>query len=681
MNSKRRKAILISMAVTLAVGFQTMPMLDHFGISSQVHGTTMWINSKLVGTASAVQGDQNVVINIEVENKENGDFTFDSATLNIDPSKEITITGGSTGTITLTKNQKANVSFYLNIDRYATTGIRYLKLTLRRNGVVVHENYSIERFTIYEKLATPSNGAGTYVAALDITHAIKPTSGFILDGENVLTLEVYNNGNTVIKNAEMSLSLPEGLAVYNASNTANLGYISTGTKREVSFPIAVEGNIAGKNYPISVELTGLNFTNSDVSLKKTFYIPVVGDGASTTVKNIEITNISIPNQVSGQEDFNLSFRVENKNSINIKNFKVYADIPEGILNKTRSTFIEANIPAGSSKDYTITLFAEDSSKEKTYPIKIVVEPVSGDTSSGNAAIQYTSVYIKGVAGSSKTPQLMVDRYSYGGTFVQAGDEFLLNLGLYNTSGSHNLTNIKVTLSSDDGTFIPVNSSNAFFIDQIGIKGHYTKSISLSVKPSAKQETTALNVDMSYEDGAGNAFTSKDVISIPIMQETRLVVDDVIAPPELYAMMQSGVSVQFYNMGKTVLNNLRVTAEGDFDTPESTSYFVGNMESGKSDYYDFSFIPRQGGAMEGKIVFTYEDASGDEQRMEKLFTFDVMAEMPVFNPGMPPMEDKSGSGSKWPWILVGILILLGGGCVFGWRRFKKKKINQEMEIDE
>ncbi len=306
---------------------------------------------------------------------------------------------------------------------------------------------------------------------------------------------------------------------------------------------------------------------------------------------------------------------------------------------------------------------------------------STQTESTDAVIQYASVFVSG-AGSEKTPQLMVDSYSYGGTFVQAGDEFLLELSLYNTSGAHTISNIKVTVNAEDGAIIPVNSSNSFYIDRLGKKERINQVMYLSVKPGAEQKTTPMTVKMSYEDSAGNPFTSEDIISIPVMQETRLEVDDVIAPPELYAGMQTGVSVQFYNTGKTTLNNLRITAEGDFDTPESTSYFVGNMESGKSDSYDFSFIPRNGGTLEGKIIFSYEDASGDVQILERPFSFQVMGEMPVFDEGMMPENmGKPGGGSKTPWIVLGILGPLAAGGIIAWRKIRKKKMHREMEIDE
>jgi hypothetical protein len=678
MNSKRRKVFLIILAAAISLGFQAASFWSGSVCGGYVYGGTILINSKIVGTASAMQGDENAVVTVQVENRENANFTFDSATLGISSTKDIAVSGGNTGTVTLTKGQKATISFYLDVNRFATAGSRTLSLILRNGGVSVHENGSVGRFTIYEKLADPSTSGGNYAAALDITHATNPEGGFESNQDNTLVLETVNNGNTVIKNAELTLTMPDGLSLNNASNSMAMGYLSVGSRKEVSFPITVDDDAESKSYAIVAELTGLNQTNAQVSIKKTFYIPVNGSGVS--VKNAEITNISVPGEVNGDDAFTLSFNVENNNSASLKNAKVNVEIPDGLLNKSRSTFIESSIPAGSSKNYSVTLFAADGGKDKTYTLKITLS--SAASSENTAAVtQYASVYVSG-AGSEKTPQLMVDNYSYGGTFAQAGDEFLLELGLLNTSNSRAVSNIKVTVSSEDGSIIPVNSSNSFYIEKLGKKERINQAMMFTVKPSAEQKTTPLTVDMSYEDGSGNAFTSKDIISIPVMQETRLEVDDVIAPPELYAGMQSGVSVQFYNMGKTTLNNLRVTAEGDFDTPESTSYFVGNMESGKSDTYDFSFIPRQGGAMEGKIIFTYEDAAGDQQILERPFSFEIQAEMPAFDEGMPPEDGAAqGDGGKALWIVLGALVLLAGGGIIAWRKIRKKKIHREMEIDE
>ncbi|PKM84254.1 MAG: hypothetical protein CVU86_08300 [Firmicutes bacterium HGW-Firmicutes-11] len=171
-----------------------------------------------------------------------------------------------------------------------------------------------------------------------------------------------------------------------------------------------------------------------------------------------------------------------------------------------------------------------------------------------------------------------------------------------------------------------------------------------------------------------------MISIPVMQDTRLLVDEIIAPPELFVGMQSYINTEFYNMGKTTLYNLRVTAEGDFDTMESISYFVGNMEAGRSDTYDFSFMPRAVGPLAGKVIFVYEDASGNEQRLEKEFNLQVI-EMPIFEePPFPGEEIPTESGFPWIPVLIAVVVLAAVGG-FLLRRRRKKKMHQELEINE
>jgi NPCBM-associated, NEW3 domain of alpha-galactosidase. len=664
------------MAAALALGIQAIPPESPLGFHNQAYGDAVNLDTKLVGTSSAVQGDQNAEVTVQVQYQGSGSISFDSAVLQLDSPDNISVSGGATGDVTLSNGDSINITFYLNIGRYADTGSRDLSLTLKSDTDTVLSNHSLGIFRIYEKVGAPKDGTGKYVASLDFVQSISPEGGFSTGTDNALNIKIQNVGNTVVKNAVLSLTLPDGLSIYNSSNSANLGYISTGSSREVSFPITVDDDAASKNYAITAKLTGLNYSNEAVSEEKTFYVPVNGSGGS--IKNAEITNISVPDQVNGEEPFTLSFDVNNRNSSALKNVKVNVEVPDGLLNKTRNAFVESSIPAGGSRNYSVKMFAADGAKEKVYTIKMTLS--SGDSSDDKPAVtQYASVYVSGATGE-KTPQLMVDNYSYGGTFVQAGDDFLLKLGLYNTSGSHTISNIKVTVSSEDGSIIPVDTSNSFYIDKLGKKERAEQSMFLSVKPTAEQKTTPLTVDMSYEDGAGNAFTSKDIISIPVMQETRLEVDDIVAPPELYAGMQSGLSVQFYNTGKTVLNNLRITAEGDFDTPESTSYFAGNMESGKSDTYDFTFIPKSGGTMEGKIIFTYEDGAGDIQTLERPFSFQVASEMPAMDQGTPP-EEAGGGSKKKLYIIVGVVVLLAAAGIFIWKKIRKKKRNREMEINE
>jgi hypothetical protein len=71
---------------------------------------------------------------------------------------------------------------------------------------------------------------------------------------------------------------------------------------------------------------------------------------------------------------------------------------------------------------------------------------------------------------------------------------------------------------------------------------------------------------------------------------------------------TAVSIDFYNTGRSVIRNIIVTTEGDFEIQDGSSY-LGNLEAGKENYFDVTIIPRNEGIAEGKIILQYEDNIG------------------------------------------------------------------------
>lgn len=666
--AKRVKKFFSGILVLLiAVGCVNLPM-DVYAADEIVIQHT--------GGISGTQGE-NLTVRMSVKNDTGNSIKFDKATLYLSgdgvSAKEI-----SGSTTTIPAGGSTTLNFQVSIRNTASEGDCDLTVTLFDGSKTVAQQSFKDDFTVYDKSSVPSSAyTGEYVVSFDIGCTSNHSEGLLAGSDNVLTVELFNRGNTYVKNTDVSLTLPDGITPYNSASSVNAGYITIGSRYTAKFPLTVDSKMESKNYPIEVNILGSDLKNSSQSVKKTFYIPVIAGNSTYSTDNVDITNVSMPNQVLGGEDFTLSFAVKNQGSTDASDLKVSVEMPEGIVNKTKNVFSLKKLEKNETKNYNVTMVCPDKTTEKYYSFKITVEPMGENK--GSSISQFAGTLVKGVSGSSKTPQLMVESYNYGGSYVQAGDEFILNLGIYNTNKSHDLQNIKVTVSSEDGTFIPVQSSNSFYIDGIKAKERMSHALHMTTKQDAEQKTSTLTVEMSYEDSAGNALEAKDVISIPIMQEARLVIDDIIAPSELYAGMQTGGSVKFYNMGKTVLNNLRVDISGDFDTMESNLYYVGNMEGGKSDSFDYSFTPRQQGPMSGVITFIYENASGEEMRFEKPFEFQVMEEMPFDDMEMMPEEEVK----KKPWLAIGIAaaaVIVIGGVIF-WRRRRRKKLHQEMEIDE
>jgi hypothetical protein len=678
------RTLSILLALLLLAGLPVLP-----GMEGQVFAAeNTSVKLSQTGGYFAFPGDTNVALTLRVENRGNSPVTFQAKTSLSKDTGAIREPNPSSATVTLEAGASTELIFYVDVARNADIKTHSVPVILvnKSDGSILRSG-SLELQVIKKSLPpgviggdgdSPVSGI-IYTPALDLVHKLSPTDSIVSGSVTNLTLSFVNSGNTTMKNTIVTLGLPEGITVSNGSNSLSVGYVTIGSSKTVTFPIIADEDVKTKNYPFSVKIEFDDQNNETRSIEQTLYLPVQGSGSAASFSGLSITNISVPQQVLSGQDFTLSFKVTNTGASGTGPVKVYAEAQDGLVNRTQNAFIEQNIPAGESKSYSVTYFTKDSTPETNYIIKLAVESTSG---SGEGVQQYTGVYVKNMGTDSiKTPLLMVSNYSYGGSFVQAGDEFRLDLGLQNTSSAHTLRNIKVTLDSPDGTFIPVRSSNSFFINRIDKNGTVNQSMYLSVKPDAEQKTTSINVSMSYEDTEGNAFTATDVISIPVMQDTRLIVDDIIAPPELYVGMPNGVSVDFYNMGRTKLHNLRINAEGDFDTMESNSYYVGNMEPGTTDSYDFSFIPRETGTMSGKIIFTYEDASGHQQVYEKEFQFQIM-DMPVWNEEPWPPEEMPSEGGGIPWLPIGIgAAVVIAAAIFFIRRHRKKKINEEMEINE
>ncbi|MDR3295160.1 MAG: hypothetical protein LBT26_04930, partial [Clostridiales Family XIII bacterium] len=498
-----------------------------------------------------------------------------------------------------------------------------------------------------------------------------------------LSLTVTNRGNLLLQDVQVSLALPESMSIDNAAASQHIGYMGVGETKTVKFPVFVNKKTENKNYQIAAKMTALN-KGAPASFERTFYVPVFGGEEEKEIKasDISVTGIILPAEVKAGEEFTMDFRIENNGESKLEDVKIDVAPEAGVVNKTKNVFVEPVLEPGASKAYSVTFFSDEKAEQKSYPIKITVTAGTGEKPA--AVSQYGSVFLRKTDAVSniKTPKLIVDNYNYGGGSIRAGDSFGLSLSLYNTS-EKNIRNIKVTVTAETGAIVPSGGSNAFFIDNIPSKDRVSKNLTMAASPTAEQKTTSLTVTMAYEDGSGNEFTSADVIAIPVIQKTSLTVDDVMSNGSgIYVGTQTSLSVRFYNTGKTQLRNLRILAEGNFEPVDVASYYAGNMESGASDSYEFAFVPTEEGALEGSVIFTFEDPSGNGQRQEQGFSFPVSEQMEEPDMGLDmPIQPESPFGGKLPYIIGGAAVAVILAALLLRRFLKRWKLDREMEIDE
>ena len=131
-------------------------------------------------------------------------------------------------------------------------------------------------------------------------------------------------------------------------------------------------------------------------------------------------------------------------------------------------------------------------------------------------------------------------------------------------------------------------------------------------------------------------------------------------------MPATLSFEFYNMGKSVLNNVVVTVEGDFMSSTGNMYFIGNVMGGDRTYAEIEVIPNMEGMAQGVLRITFEDSNGDEVEFTKEFESYVEAAQSwdpgdyddyedAFNPEI--IEAKEEILPLWAFIIIQVVVFV------------------------
>jgi LPXTG-motif cell wall-anchored protein len=229
-------------------------------------------------------------------------------------------------------------------------------------------------------------------------------------------------------------------------------------------------------------------------------------------------------------------------------------------------------------------------------------------------------------------------------------------------------------------FTPVGSTNTFYLPAVAPGATADYQVRLQPRISADTRTYSLNATLEYEDEKGNKYTASQIVGVPVVQELKLTVADIQVPVQVFLFDRLTVSVDYYNMGRALVRNLMITTEGNFEITNGSRY-IGNMEPGKSNYFDVMLTPSQLGRASGRVIFTFEDEIGNRYEQSRSFAFDVAERVEEENPDQfAPEAPSETNGSKLPLVGgAGVLLLLGG--IFWLRRRRRKKAEEELAFDE
>lgn len=507
------------------------------------------------------------------------------------------------------------------------------------------------------------------------------------DSSTTISIDIKNLGESNLKFAELEISsLPSGVTLKSGDTPQKtIGDFNVGNEKTVNYELEVSKNADAGSFPVTFNFKakyGLNNLR-EYTESKIFYITVEKDkNQKDGLKPVAISNISHPTTIAKGQVADFNFTITNPNTITLKPVKVTVNTEEGLVNQSQNVFVLNNLSPGESRNLSVKIFPKDDAQRKNYSINVTAEEVSSSKDTDDTSLptssQYSGIFYNtaDTSGNVKNPYIIITNYNYGKDTVTPGEEFVLNMNFLNTSKSSTLRNIKISLSSEESIFIPLNSSNSFFIESLSPGQSYAKGINFVAKADAPTKTVSVNIDYTYEDSDGNSLTTKETISIPVVQKTVFNIDDVIQPYQVMEGEAVPISVNFYNLGKTQISNLKVTCEGSFEPDGDPTYFSGNMDAGKSDSYSVNIFPNESNFVDGKIIFSYETIDGSQQVEEKEFSFDLFPIPPAPMDDMMMEEMPVEKKSKLPFFIAGGVVVAIAGFVI----YKKKQKNKESEFD-
>jgi len=499
-----------------------------------------------------------------------------------------------------------------------------------------------------------------------------------------LSIPYRNTSDGSAKDATISIAVsdpekspfkPDKMSFTNYVYSIASGYYAS------DFTVSIPPNVKPGIYPLTVTISYSSASGASGSVSSTVYVKIINDNKQPDLKLIAVDLGEDRLPAGSSKSINLQCR--NDGDLNIKDveFRLSGFTPDGInLEKSPDTQYIDSMKAKTNRSVWFMLHVDPNLKTGTYTLDLNMKYRDDNEQEYTGT---TKVYIP-VAGKGEQddsiPRIIIDRYNYGGDFVLAGQNFGLNLSLINTSQT-TVKNIKVSLTSEGQVFSPVGNSNSFYIKEIEPQGRVEEALMFRAKLGAENQTYVINTEIDYQDSKGSKLTEKEVISIPVMQQIKLMAAEVQLPPEILVDNPSSLSVEFYNAGRSIIRNLTIHTEGDFETRDGEVY-IGNLETGKSDSYDITVTPHTEGELEGRIIFEYEDDAGKPYQLEKKFDLHAIQapSMSSMEMNQPLASNNQKSTKKWVIATGATIVLLTAIAILIIRKRRQAKL-EEVDIDE
>lgn len=481
-----------------------------------------------------------------------------------------------------------------------------------------------QRVTVTAVVAEEKMPAELAISDLSVSGELKP------GGVAELSFTVCNTGELTAKNVCLSGDYSGGMLLPEYTDyTRKLGDMAQGQVARVSLKVKV---LSGVSQPVVTLPLQMTYKDSDGSTYEAaanniLYLEVTlpkeekepAERGSLLVNSVK----QVPENPKAGEKVTVSFIMENTGKKEISEVKLYpVYMPNtGFEPVSADPYVYVgNVKAGERKNVSLQVFAGKDMGEGMNVLGMEYTYLEGE---GEKASETVNLYVlrmqKREDGATiGKPKLMVTEFFADRDEIKTGEEFNFTFKVYNTHKEIPANNIKVTLTSE--VFAVTKGSNSFFVQEI--KPGQSEEIVINLKASAAATTGSypVGIQMEYEyDGMEKNESGTDGVVVtetkmlPIKENLRVSVEDMMVGhwDEPMVGQNTPLSFSVYNMGKSLLNNVYFTVEGDFSVANGSSYYYGNLQPGYPDFVEMDIIPLVEGDAVGTLTVHMEDSNGDE----------------------------------------------------------------------
>ena len=286
------------------------------------------------------------------------------------------------------------------------------------------------------------------------------------------------------------------------------------------------------------------------------------------------------------------------------------------------------------------------------------------------------------------PYVIISSYSYGKGDLVAGETRNVTMTFRNTSKTMAVENMMVTMTLPDAMML-TSSSNSFYIESLAAEGTITKTVNVTVKPTAAAQSHSMTVDFTYDyldNGVRRNAKTTETISMPVLQVDRFTVTGIDLPQQIFIGEENNLSVNFVNKSRTDIYNLSAKLNCEGLSNNGEEQYLGNLASGTTSSADFYITGNEKGELVGEVIITYEDTNMNQRTVSVPFTTQVTSyedvwgpSNPSVDPGMDPgMEEPAGF--PWFWVIGGVVVVAAGVFVYlKLRKNKKESVDEDEDI--